>query len=412
MASKVRLVTLRDDLNVEGVEIVSGLRGLKWDDVECLIYHSSTESGFDLTSELALIKEKVAKFIYANSEITPLIYGVFESLDADIHMDESLIEDIDTINYIVDEYKETGMAVKQATDNIETLNKLVKTLGSNDLIAVQKAMSNKNWVDTVSTSVMNIEKAIQTYVDANNEVLEVIGEARQVVDNLSITQEQTGIELSNLKGMMNELDRSARTTASIQYYPQYQVPLKVQRVVYIRAFSPCRYLNSFILAYQDYLKMQRQKPTKLLFIMPAQGKLIMQKYSHITRLSQDTVDVIEMAKENIFVTFEPKKAVFDKFFQQQNISLYIVVDLTYNDALLTGGNVKNMYAVGSPRDIITNKLPKNRTIMTTNKVKEVITIPKIEGYVQKASTEQVRKQLYYTHCKVDFEAIDKLAFSV
>ena len=116
------------------------LKNIDWSEVDCLIFHESSDKELETIMEIAKAKDKVSKIIYVNENIHPLYYSVFKGLNADIYNDISMLSDEDTIDFLVENYKETGMTVKSAAVDVETISEFAKTIS---IISIGKLAHSK-----------------------------------------------------------------------------------------------------------------------------------------------------------------------------------------------------------------------------------------------------------------------------
>lgn len=399
--SSIVLVTT-GEFNVEGVATMDSLKGVDELTTDCLVFNSSTDDDLVLALELSRLSDSVKKVIYIGKDISPLHYCLFMGVDADIYDSEDYLTDKETLMFLVDSYKTTGMTLKSPDSDVGILAKAIATLSSRDFDNIQQHLSNTFWLKTLNTAVESVELAFRKSSQVNSDVVAMVKEAGLLVDNLTSEQSNLSHELMSLRELLNDMQKLPRANTPF-HYPTYNVPYTVQNVMYVRGYSPCRYLNSFILAYQDYLKMHKQRTCKVLFVLP-KLKSLMKKYEHIPRLATDSISMFDFDLSPFYVTFEPKKMVLDSFFSQQNIGLFIVVDLTYSDVLLSGTMVKTFGAVSGLSDVVTFGLDSRTTFMSIVGQADALTIQHIMNYVN--GTEQVKKTNYYAKCSKLFESLD------
>jgi hypothetical protein len=403
MGSVVLVTENSYDLN--GVQCADSLKNVDWADLDCLVFHSSKDTDFEAVRILSEIKSYVSKVIYINADINPLFYCIFTGLDADIYDSEDFLADEGVLKYLIEDYKETGMTMKSSTSEIETITKYISALSDTDLENVQSLLGNSFWLKTLNTAVSNVNTAVVRADQANFEIVTMLDETVKLIKTLESSQLNTTNEIEKLKVMVKDLERKERPNIPF-LYSRYTVPLSVQKVMYIRSVGPCRYLNSFILAYQDYLKMAKQYSTKVLFILPNLSMYI-RRYENAPRISMDSVDILRTAEHDYFITFEPKKTVLDHFFNQQRIGIFIVVDLTLGDPLIEGSMVEKYFAASSANDVQRFDLRMDRTFVPqVGPDKGPIIIPHLTKYA--TSNTSTRKSMYYTHLKDRFERLNSV----
>lgn len=399
------LLVTTDNYNLKRIRSVKTFENIEWGSVSTLIFHSTSDPDISLIRELTTLNDKVDKVIYINSKFNPLYYCIFTGLDADIYDSEDFLSDDEMLEFLVDSYKETGMTVKPPNGDLEVLAKSIATISTSSVDGLQKMLSNEYWTKTLTTAVANVDNAIVRASQININVVEMLTESTKLIRDLENTNIRTNDEIRKMENIIHEMEKKTRPSTPF-IFSSYSVPVGVPNVLYIKLYGNCRYLNSFILAYQHYLKMNRQYNAKVLFIMP-KLKLLMQKYRDVaTRLAPESLGYVELQSNNVFQTFEPKKSVMDAFFTQSGTQIFIVIDMMFGEKLLSGHMVKEIYAVGSSSDIDRFKLKPSNCIMPISARKESILISHINKYA--SSNPATKRSLYFDRCADSFKRLDKI----
>jgi hypothetical protein len=405
MGKQTLLISI-NNYEIEGVKCSRTFRNIDWSEISCLIFHSSSDSDLDISLELSNIKGKLEKVIYINKSINPLYWCIFMGLDADIYDSEDYLQDASVLNYLIDNYKNTGMTIKAPDSDVETLAKCIENIASSNMEMVQQMLSNDFWLKTVNTAVTNVGAVIDRANKANIDVVAMIDRAKALIDSLERSQENTTRELEKLKQKIDEVERKERPNVVFSYNT-YPVPATVQKVLYVRVYSHCRHLNTFLRAYQHYLKMTMQCTSRMLITVP-KLKLYMEKYNDIPRLSPDNVDMINMGASDLYVTYEPKKVVLDRFFSQ-NVNLFIVVDMMFGELLLKGHMVEEFYSASGVSDIRHFHLDPSRTISPMVSLEGGISLPFIKNF--STFNANVKKAKCFEHLKERYEKLDSVLFT-
>lgn len=402
--SDVLLVTT-SNYNLQQIRSVKSFMNIDWSGVSSLIFHSTIDGDLDIIKELTGLKEKVDKVIYINSKINPLYYCIFTGLDADIYDSEEYLADEETLMFLVQEYKETGLTMKSADSDLDTLAKSIATISSSSLDGLQKLLSNEYWTRTLTTAVSNIDHTLARANQININVVDMLSESNKLIKELEESNGKTTEEISKLNNIIIDMERKNKPSTPF-IFSSYTVPVNVPNVLHIKVYGQCRYLNSFTLAYQHYLKMSKQINAKVLFIMP-KLKLLMQKYREVgTRLAPDSINIVDFHGSPVFITFEPKKQVMDSFFNQKGVQVFIVIDLMFGDKLVEGHMVKDVYGVGSMSDISKFDLKPDKCIIPISGSKSNIHIPHIRSYTKANSS--TRRSMYFETCAPQFTTLDNI----
>lgn len=375
-------------------------KNINWEEVESLIFHSSIDNEVDIILELSKAGEKVKKIIYINQTINSLFYGLFAGINADIYNNSNMLEDESVLDYIIDNYKNTGMTIKSPDADVETISKFLATVSKENAETLKKLVANASWLRTLESSVNNVGTALVRSNEANTNMVEMFNRTAEMITDLEESHVKTTQEIEKLSKYIEETDK--RTAAGKQstafFYSTYPVPNTVSKVLYIKVYSPCKFLNSFIGAYQHYLKMDKQIDSKLLLAVP-KLKNFMTKFDFLPRLDSDSIKTLKLGSlGNAFVTFEPKSAVLNDFFAIKT-DLFIVIDMMFGENLLSGPKVVPIYAINGTSDMNKYGIQPNKCIVSLIGVKANIIIPYIKEYIQ--SSESARRTFYSERCKDD-----------
>lgn len=380
------------------------LQNIDWSTVDALIYSSSKDSDVDAILELSKAGEIVKKIIYVNSSLNALFYGLFTGVNADVYNDENMLDDESILDFLVDSYHETGMTVKSVNADVETIAKFIASVSKESAESLDKMLRNPILLKTLESSVQSVEHSLIRTDEANGDMVKMFNKTSDMIQVLKDGQAKTTAEIEKLGRYLDDIENRKGSSTGIMIYPTFTVPNTVKKVLYIEVYSPCQFLNSFILAYRDYLRQAKQVNSKLMFVVPKLKKYIT-KYSELTRLDAETLAIRNISSNDVFVTFEPKSQVLDAFFSYK-ADIHIVVDMLYSEPLLKGAKLINLSAVSSLNDIKRFGLKGSSCILSSQGTATNIVIPKITNYLvtqgrnQKTekATEVTKKHKYFQAC--------------
>lgn len=393
---------------------VQTLQNIEWTEVDALIFNSSKDTDVDTILELTRACNNVKKIIYINKQINSLFYGFFAGAGGDIYDDESLLEDEESLQFLVDDYKETGMAIKPPNDAFDTISKFIANVSKSKAENLEKLVRDSNILQNLKMSMENVETALVRTDKVNVGMVEMFNKTSEIIDNLQEGQEKTSIEIEKLSQAIENIESKNIGGRSMNLFdfPTFQVPNTIPRVLYVKVYSPCIFLNSFLLAYQHYLTMQKQKATKFLVCVPKLKQYI-KKYEQFTRLATETINQRGIQNNNIFVTHEPKSQVLNAFFNMKS-DIYIVVDMMFGDNLIAGAKVVQYNAVTGLSDIKRYNLQAKNCIMPLTGFSNSLVIPRISQYnmIKTADGKQVytndmqKKTKYFDACAEKYKVLD------
>ena len=391
--------------------IIQSLQNIDWSTVDVLIYHSSQDNSVDTILEISRAGENVEKIIYINKELNSLFYGLFAGLKADIYDDESFLQDDETLGFLVEEYGQTGLTVKSANVDVETITKLLDTISNETPESLSKKINNAIWMKSLESSIKNVETALVRTDEANINMVEMFNKTSEIIETLQQGQTRTTEEINKLSAYLKDIEEKATNRNSggtLFVYPPFSVSNTTPKVLHVRVYSHCRYLFSFLSAYQDYLKMNKQINTKMLIAVPKLSQNV-KKYNGVEfcRLAPDTINIRGIEQNNLFVTFEPKSMVMSKFFSMR-ADMFIVIDMMMGDeGLVKGAKVITLNAISGISDIKRFGLDQKRCIISPLGLSGNIVIPTLPGYTftqvpgkgAVPTNIQTKRGKYYERCK-------------
>lgn len=367
------------------------VRNIEWEGVKSVIFNDSVDSELDTILGLAEAFTKVEKFIYINDNLHSLFVGLLMGMNGDIYNDSTLLRDEDTLSFLISDYKNTGMTIKTADADVETLVKLITTLSNENAETLEKLIKNGFWLKTIESSVNNVGNELVRTGQANKTMVEIFNRTSDMVKHFSEESTKLQQEIDSLNKTLDDAEKnygkgSMQSTPYI--FPTYQVPTTIPRVLYVRVYSPCRFLLTFLNAYQHYLKMEKRINSKMLISVPKLKQFLI-KYDKLPRLDAETVNNLNIGSlGDTLVTFEPRSTVLNSFFNMKT-DLYIVVDMMYGDNLIAGYKVEQVNAITSLSDIETFRLTNDRTIVSLRGMNSNIVIPYIKTVNSKVPATSV-----------------------
>lgn len=376
--------------------------------INCFIYHSSSDDEFTILKGLMSLKGKVRKVIYINNDINPLYYSIFEGLGGDVYDDMEHLYDDDSIGFLIDSYKETGMAVTTPKADVSKLENYLNILSNASDSELQGLLKNDMWLKSLNLAVKNIDNALVRTDNVNTGVVSMLANATELISSLEEKYNYISEEVEQFKLTVREMEKKTKPATPF-VYPTVTVPVTVPSVLYVQSKSHCYFLNTFMLMYIHYLKMTQKKNVKFLLVIPKLIRL-MEKYSDgFISLTNDSISVVNVKNSVEFVTSEPSKAVMDTFFNQQGVDLFIVIDLLYGEAPLVRGHmVHTYYACSTPNDMLRLDLSPERVITGIFGCKEGIVIKPITGFLN--ASAPVKQQQYLQIMGDMYKRLDSIVF--
>lgn len=404
---KDKLLVTTGDYTPEGYRVVRSIADMDWDNVEGIIFNDSKDDDYTVLSELSnpAVREKLKFVIYINSELKPIFYGLFSGMGADIYNDNSHLESIEVLDFIVSQYGQNkGLTIKSPSQNLAVLNKSLEKVLSDDSKDAT-IITNKVWKKTVSEALAVVDTTLTRADQINSDMVHVIGRAKEKTDELMETNSEMSENLKNLSAAINDFSNGVSPTPMI--YSAYKVSSATKKVMYIKCYSHCTYLMSFLQAYQSYLKHTKGVDSRILLVLPNLSVLAT-RYQSIPRLATESLGAMMNMNRPLYCTFEPKRDILNKFFDGNNM-LYIVVDEMFSNSIIgPGAKVEKFSAVSSISDVTRFGLDRNRTFFPIVSEKGGFNIPYINDYSTKYNTDTLKISAYFGACSGLYNRLDKI----
>lgn len=391
-------------------KVVTSLKEVgKIEDIDCLVLHSFSEEDFEVGMFLSsLAKSGIKKFAYISSNVSliiKMVVGGLEGLveDADFYFESE--EDLDEVLDGFFSNEDTGSDLKATS---EIIADFIKGFVNNDdrvKTPVYLEQVNNAVNELVVTSTAS-ELAIKDMSRATVETF------KKVSKSISAITEQ----YKDLEEKLYSLDASAEALAkqpryevqsnanAVWSYPTYQY-MGSSKILYIREYSPCRYLTSFVLAYANYVNFNLQKKCKVVFIY-GRGAGIARKYSKgFTNITSESENNESLYDNKLIATNVPKKPVMDSL-THTGEALIIIVDRLYGgDSIVSGQRITKLSAVSGVSDITRYSLALDEAVFPIISVPDSFcTIKHINSYPK---DDRTRKSKYFETMKDSFAKLDQ-----
>ena len=404
------IITKKNIKGVEGFKVVQSVTEVK-EGVRGIIYNDSTDDQLSLYLWLSQMQDKLQFIIYICEDIPPLHYSIFKGLGAEIYRDEDNLSDAETLEYYIQKYRTTLATTSNSQQDYNKLYSSLQDLLSGDKEKVMQLVQSPLWKRTVVNYLNGLQNALAVAEKASVDIIPLFNSANKYIQDIKAVQNSVEQELTSMTQTIADIYGQEGGGSAI-YYPKYNIPLATTKVVYIRFFSHCPYLMTFIQTYMGYLKTYSRNSKLLLIFAPL--PLTIKRFEgqagkadgikSIARISMDSL-VTDFTRYNVFYTTTPKRAIMEKFFSY-NADVYFVLDMLYGNELIGGHSVLKFNAVSGMSDVKRFDLNSNMTFFSITGVKGGYIIPYISEYCT-ATTETQRRTLYYEQCKELYARLNK-----
>lgn len=390
---------------LKGFTVTDTILGIDWGGIEGVIFNSCKDDDLAVLSEIAKVKDSLKYIIYVSSDIKPIFFSLFSGVNADIYDSSELLGDAAIVEFMITQYHKTGLTIKSSSQEFANLNKSLTKVISAGEDDVHNFVQNKLWKKTVHEALATVDTALARNDQINSDMVQIIGQAKDKMDKLIDTNQEISEQLESLTSSVAEFSNNVSATPML--YPSYKVSAATKRVMYIKCYSHCSYLVSFLIAYQKYLKQTIGVDSRILLVLP-NLPVFTSRYKELPRLAIETLGVLTNLNKELYCTFEPKREVMKRFFDGNNVT-YIVVDEMYSSQVISSGaKVEKFYGVSGRSDLARFNLDASRTFFPVVGLEDGFVIPYIQDYNTKYNSVPTKLQAYYAVCKSLYERLNKI----
>lgn len=396
--------TLQDNYQnfvvVDNFKKVRGLSG-----VTLLVIHNFEESDFDTGVFISEFKKNgIKNILYINENPNANVKNTILGIKGKYIEDEFYFEDEEELLALVEECEQdVEEETSLATVSTDIINDFIERFkrGDEQIQAPVYLEQVREAVNELSA----ITQQQQTQLLAmGSSAMETFERASVIISNLAKQKKTIEDSLKNLEESRPAIQTKSSMSGSILFYPTYNYTGSA-KVLVVREYSPCRYLTSFILAYEHYLHYSKNKRVKLIFVHQ-KGHGVLKKYTDYTSITQESMYLDSLYDAEIIATNNPKKDVLKKIFSRP-ADVFIIVDRMYGQQDIVSGRRVKVSAVSGSSDLKRFNVKENECIFSVNKKENALfTIPSIKNY---PTGKDVRNAAYMQICKNDmFVKLDSL----
>lgn len=412
MAQKVAVVVCKETMRLDSRFMwTSSLTSVDISEIPAVIFHSSVDSEETMITCLRELISKYPdkKYIYVNDRLSPLLTLLFTNAGGDIYSDESIFGDLDVLITLIDCYNDNDFRVAEPLKEFESFEKTIHALLNSDTPSskIVEIANSADWRTQVASAVQNMGTALVKYNKASTEMVQYIDTVRGTISNLRTEYNKVTDELKSALAQNEKLAEASINNASgnkINNFAGCRIPMFVQRLLYISDPGNCPFLLTALLAYAAFLRTRSSKKVKLLIIEKS-CRAMLSKYEKSGKffiLNSTSCTSPNIRDKTEFVTFDPKKNIFDAFFscesaEDEDNTVFIVLDRFRESLLLnltSGRSLKLLYAVTGTSMMTAFDIKPSKAIRAFTGDPESYVIPYVPN-VARATTVQSRNSYLY-----------------
>jgi len=345
-------VVVKDFKSVEGLSNVS-----------LLVLHEFEEEDFNVGIYInKLHKGGIDKFLYICPNPRESVKSALVGVRGKVYTDDFYYTDEEELLALESEfdYEETGLST--AGDCTKIIKDFLIRFNKGD-----ETINAPAYIDQVNYALADLSSTVneqhEIIMSMGNTALETYSKANALLSNMAKRRKELEEKLDAIAENQSLVTTAKHEFSSnILFFPttNYKGSAKV---LLIRELSPCRYLTSFILAYEHYLHYEKNKRAKLIFVHQ-KGKGVGERYDDYCKITQESMHMESLYNTEIVATNNPKTDVMSKLLSG-DFEVAIVVDRLYGANDIVAGRVTKLTAVSGVSDVARFKASMDKTIVST-----------------------------------------------
>lgn len=370
--------------------------------IDTIVIHEFTDTTCDVGLFLSLAKkEGVKRFIYINSQLNDMINLCVKSLGGIVESDEGLLEE-DTLEYLIAEYESMSCCMEiSVSDGISILDDFIAAFVRNE-----DKVNNSAYLERVQAALVEVKnKSIKDEMIIRNVseiAMNIFTDINSYFENTKKANKELQDKVYDLSQKISEDKSIALRESALFYYPKVHYT-GTKRVLHIKEKVECKYLLSFLLAYQGYVMSQLRKKLKVI-VTYQKFKDTYDRYYSATIITKETSKNKSLVSSGYVVVNQPKKEVLYDILNSDD-DIYIILDRMYGEDIIVGGSVRKLYATSGVRAMLKAKIPADKCILSGIDYENLfLAIPVISNYPQEESD---RKHAYFNVCKESYHKLNK-----
>lgn len=372
--------------------------------IETLVLHNTVENELEVGLVLSDAKKAgVKKFIYINKKPIEIISACIKALGGITLQEEELLQE-DMLDYLIESYEDfridTGLDI---TNSVDIIDDFIKRFVDKD-----NRINNLDYQERVKTALIEIREKTSKTEHALNKISEsavdLFNDMSRALEDYQRTRVMMEEKVYELETKFKEAPISTQKDQGVFYYPEVKY-MGVNNILYIKEFAECRFLLSFILAYQNYVESFKRKRAKVVVLSHAfrDTKL---RYNSAVSIDSGSIQHESLLIEKFLAVYQPKDRILNKVLNTATEDIIIVLDRMYCDEMLSGSCVRKLYATSGVEAMKRANAPVNKCILSGVSIDKLfMSIPMIENY---PTDGMARLQAYFQTCKEQYKKIDNL----
>lgn len=380
--------------------------------IDTLIIHHFKETNFDAGVFINDFKNSgIKRFIYMSEQLDETVKMCLKGLNSYIFEDEDYLYDETELSILLEDIiksekdKEETTALTTTEQKIKILEDFIEGFKKKDPLINAPIYLTRAKDAVNELSVITQKQELQINV-MGAESREIFARAKEIIENMHKQNLEVQNKIRALEESANDIQGRQPMSSSVDIYGQYRYFASTP-ILLIREFSHCRYLTSFVLAYEHYLHYTLNKRAKLI-VCHSKASEVSRKYGGddfvaITDVSYKTTSLY--ANEKIAINI-PKKDILKKLIESNsnNLDIIIIVDRLYGKTpIIDGKKVTTLNAISGSSDVarygLENKFQD--TIIpvsefTVNKKEPFVTLKTLADFPPEIDTRYAAYDMQYT----------------
>ncbi|MGF2716096.1 hypothetical protein ACQUY5_28345 [Bacillus cereus] len=340
-----------------------------------ILLHSFQEESYKASLMLSNLysTKGVNKFIYINESPFENVKVLIDSLKGVVEEDESLLQDEDEIEGLVEVLKEDSLEIAVGeTDNqnspFKVLNEFVSKLTDGD-----ESLNDPLYLDVVNRALSSINRDMELQEERislmGKGVIESYNNTRETINILQGKAEEVKNQLLEIKHEKKYGNANRNRASNLSFYPPIIYTGSTPLIVF-KEMSACRYLTSMVLAYKNHLETVKNKRVRLIVVTGKQ-ELLRERYEGFFELTVQTMKTEQAIVRDVAFTTTPLKDLMT-YMTQRHDEVILILDRTYEKEPIFTNKSKVIPCVASLGELRKYNLNHEECIMSLRGMKNTL----------------------------------------
>ena len=338
------------------------VKSLDMDKISVLIIYDFPGTDFDAGVFISdFYKAGIKTFVYISKDPNVTVKMAINGVSGFVFDDDFYFDDEEELEDLID-----SLGIEEDESLADTSAAIVGDFIQSFARGDEKIKAPL-YLEQVTEAVNELSKSVnqKDYQIAvmGESAIDIFSRASDIIRTMSANKTKLETQLKDLQRIQSSANNIKPTfNNNVQFFPQVQY-MRTPKLLLIREYTPCRYLTSFLLMYNQYVHYRLNKRTKFVILYKNCFCESRRYRDEFAKISNETYKMDSLYDKELIAINAPKKEVMNKLFDKQ-IDLFIVLDRMYENEDMISGRIKKLNAVSGIGDTAVFNIKPEQTIMS------------------------------------------------